>query len=87
MSTSTFDAVREIIARDYDLPGDSLDRDTPLTDLKIDSLALVELIFTLEERFGVQADNMPADLPTLGSVADYVDALIAARGVAASPAQ
>lgn len=84
MTTTTFDALREIIAKDYELPAESLTHDTPLAELKIDSLALIELIFTLEEKFDVMADNVPADLPTLGSVADYIDGLIAARHTAAA---
>lgn len=78
-TTTTFDALREIIAKDYEIPVDTLTPDTPLTELKIDSLALIELIFTLEEKYGVVADNVPADLPTLGTVADYIDELIASR--------
>lgn len=84
MTTTTFDALRALIARDDERPVESLTPDTPLAELKIDSLALIELIFTLEEQFGVEADNVPADLPTLGSVADYIDALIAARAIAAA---
>lgn len=75
---TTFDALRGIIAKDYALAPETLVPETPLADLKIDSLALIELIFTLEDRFDVLADDVPADLPTLGSVADYIDGLIAA---------
>ena len=67
---STFDVLREVIAKDHGLAPDTLHPDTPLAELTIDSLALIELIFTLEDRFNVAADNVPADLPTLGSVAD-----------------
>lgn len=72
---STFDVLREVIAKDHGLDVASLTADTPLAELTIDSLALIELIFTLEDRFNVVADNVPADLPTLGSVADYIDGL------------
>ena len=74
-AASTFDVLCETIARDHGLDAESLTPDTPLAELTIDSLALIELIFTLEERFDVVADNVPADLPTLGSVADYIDGL------------
>ena len=83
---STFDVLREVLAKDHDLDAGSLTPDTPLADLTIDSLALIELIFTLEDRFNVVADNVPADLPTLGSVADYIDGLRASKdGVDAVP--
>ncbi len=73
--TSTFAVLCEVIARDHGLDPANLSMDTPLADLTIDSLALIELIFTLEDRFDVVAENVPADLPTLGSVAAYIDGL------------
>lgn len=76
---STLDVLREVIAKDHGLDAASLTPDTPLAELTIDSLALIELIFTLEDRFGVVADNVPADLPTLGSVAEYIDGLRARK--------
>lgn len=84
---TTFQALREIIAKDYDIAADSLTPQTPLDTLEIDSLALIELIFTLEERFDVIAEDVPADLPTLGSVAGYIDGLVAARNATPIAAQ
>ena len=85
---STFDVLREVLAKDHGLAPETLQPDTALADLTIDSLALIELIFTLEDRFNVVANNVPADLPTLGSVADYIDGLrMQAETVAADPAQ
>lgn len=72
---STFDVLCEVIAKDHGLDPTTLAPGTPLAELTIDSLALIELIFTLEDRFNVVAENVPADLPTLGSVADYIDGL------------
>lgn len=79
MSTDTFAALREIIASDHAIDPATLTPDTALSSLEIDSLALIELIFSLEERFDVVADNVPQDLPTLGSVADYIDGLVQAK--------
>ena len=75
----TFAVVRELIAKDHAIAPETLTPETPLQSLEIDSLALIELIFTLEERFDVVADKVPDNLPTLGSVADYIDGLVAAR--------
>lgn len=83
---TTFEALREIIAKDYAIAPGTLTPQTPLDTLQIDSLALIELIFNLEERFNVIAENVPADLPTLGSVADYIDGLVVARNAASSAA-
>ena len=85
---STFDVLREVLANDHGLAPETLQPDTALAGLSIDSLALIELIFTLEDRFNVVANNVPADLPTLGSVADYIDGLrTQAETVEVDPAQ
>jgi len=85
---STFDVLRNVIAHDHGLAPETLRPETQLAELNLDSLALIELIFTLEDRFNVVADNVPADLPTLGSVADYIDGLREAAGIAeCDPAQ
>ena len=42
-------------------------------DLKLDSLAIYELVVDLEERFGMQITNEDAeDLETVGEAVDYV---------------
>ncbi|HVR81591.1 MAG TPA: phosphopantetheine-binding protein [Luteimonas sp.] len=79
MSTSTFERLREIIAKDYALAPEALSPDTVLKDLAIDSLGLIELIFTLEDRFNVTAAETPQEFLTLGDVSAYIDQLIAER--------
>ncbi len=79
MTISTFEGLREIIARDYALAPEALSHDTVLKDLEIDSLGLIELIFTLEDRFNVTAADTPQEFLTLGDVSAYIDRLIAER--------
>ena len=80
MSTSTFAALREILASDYALAPESITPATELKTLAIDSLAMIELIFTLEDRFDVIAADVPDEFQTLADVASYIDGLIAKRG-------
>ncbi len=84
MTNTTFDVLRSIIATDHAIDPATINPETPLADLSIDSLAVIELIFTLEDRFSVVAEDVPADFPNLGSVADYIDGLIAQRDAASS---
>lgn len=81
--TDTFASVRDIIVRDFELPPERLTRDTPLEAIELDSLALTELIFALEDEFHVTAEGPGEALRTLGDVADYVDQLIAQRDAGA----
>lgn len=73
------------VKRDPDLP---LDRDTSITSLGVDSLDFVELLFMIEEKFGVDIPfNANADgtfpFATVGSAADEVRSLISAKEAAA----
>ena len=66
-------------------PGD-IDPAQPLADLGIDSLALVETIFALEEAFDISvpfnandSEGAGIDLSSVGAVVLAVEALIAAK--------
>jgi acyl carrier protein len=82
--TTTFDGIRALIMRDFELPPERLQRGTPLEEIELDSLALTELVFSIEDEFHVTADNSIPPFKTLGDISDYIDGLIATR--AAAPA-
>ena len=81
--TTTFEGLREILVKDYELDAARLTETTLLTDIELDSLALTELIFSLEDKYDVIAKTNGAGLATLGDVASYIDRLIAERNAAA----
>ena|SRR5690242_15856230 len=80
--TTTFDGLRNIIVRDFELPPERLRRDTPLEEIELDSLAVTELVFALEDEFHVTAGNVNPAFKNLGDIADYIDKLIAERDAA-----
>jgi acyl carrier protein len=75
---NTLDTLQEILMRDHSLSREQLAPTAELATLGIDSLALVELMFQIEDRFSVQipGDN-PTDLRTVADVVAYVDHLVA----------
>jgi len=77
--TTTFDGLRDIIVRDFELPAERLRRDTALEEIELDSLAITELVFALEDEFHVTAGNVNPAFKNLGDIADYIDTLIAER--------
>jgi acyl carrier protein len=81
--TTTFEGLREILVKDYELEPARLTESTLLADIELDSLALTELIFSLEDKYDVTAKTNGAGLATLGDVAKYIDQLIAERDAAA----
>jgi len=77
--TTTFETMKSIIVKDYELAPERLTPGTPLADIELDSLAVTELIFALEDEFGVEAKTNGQGMQTLGDIAAYIDQLIAQR--------
>jgi len=77
--TTTFETMKRIIVKDYELAPERLMPDTPLADIELDSLAITELIFALEDEFNVTAKTNGQGMQTLGDIAAYIDQLISER--------
>lgn len=77
--TSTFDRLCAILAKDYKLESSQLTLDAPLESLGIDSLGVADLLFNLEDEFGINLPPEPVQLVTLGDVAGFIDGLLAAK--------
>jgi acyl carrier protein len=77
--TTTFDAIRAIIVRDFELPPERLRPETLLEEIELDSLAITELVFAIEDEFHITAENTIPQFKTLGDIADYVARLVAER--------
>jgi acyl carrier protein len=76
---ATFDGLKAILVRDYKVDPQTLTPNSTLESLNIDSLGTVELLWTVEEAFGVKLPADPVDLPDVAAVVSYIDGLIAAR--------
>jgi acyl carrier protein len=82
--TTTFETMKRIIVKDYELAPERLMPDTPLAEIELDSLAITELIFALEDEFNVTAKTNGQGMQTLGDIAAYIDQLIAERDTPAA---
>lgn len=83
--STTFDAVRGVLQSQFDLDPDRLEPATPLADLGLDSLSLMEFVFAIEDRFSLRIpeerlDPRQADL----TLADLCRAINEALAPAAS---
>lgn len=74
---STFDTIREMIVDQFQLDPALVTPEATLESLKIDSLATVEFMFLMEEKFKIDASTGQAELRTVQDVADEIDRLIA----------
>lgn len=71
---STFDEVVQLIHERFGVERGILDPTATLTEFGLDSLTLVELIFAIEEHFGIQIPD-PADIKNLKGLATLIDGL------------
>ena len=75
---TTFDEVVQLIHEKFGVESGNLGPATTLTEFGLDSLTLVELIFAIEEHFGVEiADD--ANIESLKDLATLIDALRSAK--------
>jgi acyl carrier protein len=74
---STLDTLQDIVVADFKLSRAQLTPDSQLSQLGIDSLDVLELMFKIEDRFGLKIkDDIPTSLVTLADVVAYIDTLL-----------
>ena len=84
---STLETLKDILIEEFDLQRDQITPDAELAALGVDSLDLLELMFKIEDRYGISIKNdTPTNLMTINDVVAYIDGLLARRpGSAAAP--
>ena len=80
---NTLATVQEMLAEEFELKADQLAPDAKLADLGIDSLATIEFLFKLEERFKLDLNSDPTPVETVGDIAAEIDRLMAKQQAAA----
>jgi acyl carrier protein len=85
---STLDRLRDLLARDFDLAPERLQPDATLESLEIDSLRMIEILFTVEDEFAIavpaEHNELKSRLKTLGDLAEYLDGLVGAKAQGAN---
>jgi len=80
---TTLERLKAMLVRDFELDPGVLKPDATLEGLEIDSLRLIEILFSIEEAFGItvsaEQSEIRARVRTLGDLAGYVDELVAAK--------
>jgi acyl carrier protein len=74
---STSDTIREMLVDQFQLDAALVTPEATLESLKIDSLAAVEFMFLVEEKFKIDALSGRAELRTVQDVVDEIDRLVA----------
>ena len=78
---TTLQSVQALLKANFDLAPETLQPEAKLADLAIDSLAVIEVLFAVEDAFKVTVPSEPAALQnqitTVGDLVAYVEKLIA----------
>jgi acyl carrier protein len=81
---SSLKELQDLIQAKYGLDPATLDAHASMRESGVDSLALVEFLFELEEKFNISIPDNNANLDTLAELAEIVDRLRAGQIAATS---
>lgn len=81
---TTLNTLQELLAANLGLSPDAVQPATTLESLAIDSLALIEVMFDVEDKFKITVPVDPAathaQMQTIGNLVAYIDQLRAQQG-------
>jgi len=78
---TTLQTVQELLIERFGFERHEVDAEAKLHELGIDSLARIEFMFVLEEKFNLLPTEPTVAVSTVGGIAEQVDALIARQRV------
>lgn len=70
----------QVLREKYDVAQEAISLEATLDELGLDSLTVVELLFDVEDEFGIEVPEERATFQTLAEAAALVDELIQAKG-------
>ncbi len=76
---SVLTEVMQLIHEKFGIDLELLKPEASLTQFGLDSLTLVELLFTIEEHFGIEIPDTRSDVVTLAGLAKLVEEQVAAK--------
>jgi len=76
----TVTALLDLIKQKFDIDPSTIDPDKPIFEFGIDSLSLAELLFSVEETFGITLPDVRDEVETLAGLAAVIDRVKAEAG-------
>ena len=70
----------EVLSEKYDVDPTTISPEATLTELGLDSLTVVELLFDVEDEFEIEIPEERATFGTLAEAAALVEGLLGAKG-------
>lgn len=72
---SSLEELQKLIHEKYGIEPSSLDANASMREHGIDSLTLVEFIFTIEDHFDIRFNDAGSDVDTLAGLAEMIDSI------------
>ena len=82
---STLSELQALLKDKYDVDATTVAPDTAMQEGGLDSLAIAEFMFAVEDHFGITLPDDDPNINTLAQLADLVDRVKATKAVAPSP--
>ena len=76
---SSLKELQDLVHEKFDIDAAALDPNASMREKGFDSLALVEFLFAIEDRFGISMSDEDSNIDTLAQLSVLVDKLIAAK--------
>jgi acyl carrier protein len=70
----------KVLSEKYDVDPDAINPEATLTELGLDSLTIVELLFDVEDEFDIEVPEERATFQTLAEATALVEELVQAKG-------
>ncbi len=86
MSKATVEALQQLINKEFGVEIDKIDPVASLTDAGLDSLAIAELIFAIEDHFEIRFPDDRTDINNLTGLAELIDDIKSGKIVVKAPA-
>ncbi len=80
--TETLHELQSIISQHFGVPMADLDPERTMEAFGLDSLGVIELMFNIEDHFGIKLPEDGPKVSTLNELARWVDSVRVATGIA-----
>lgn len=84
ITMSSLPTIQQLLIEEFGLTADQVKPEALLEELGIDSLATIEFMFLIEEKFKLTMPGEPVAVKTVDDIAREVDGLLAQQGANAS---
>ena len=77
--------IRRLLVKGFNLDPHTLTADARLDELGVDSIGMAELIFDVEDEFGLKLPDVAVQLATFGEVVRFIDDVVAKQRTESAP--